>query len=60
MGANHIIVEKSWPIRKETFIISVKLQPNVIHNQLCVIKIIKQEGFKKVLRVIKWAKLAQQ
>ena len=30
--ANHIIVEKenSWPNRKETLIISVKLQPNVI------------------------------
>ena len=37
--ANHIMVEKSWPNRKETLIISVKLQPNVIHNQLGVINL---------------------
>ena len=38
--ANHIIVEKLWPNLKETLIIiSVKLQPNVIHNQLSVISV---------------------
>ena len=37
--ANHIIVEKSWPNRKETLIISVTLQPNVIHGQLGVISV---------------------
>ena len=37
--SNHIIVEKAWPNRKETLIISVKLQPNVIHSQLDVISV---------------------
>ena len=32
--ANHIIVEKSWPNRKDTLILSVKLQPNVIDNSV--------------------------
>ena len=37
--ANHIIVEISWPNRKETLILSVKLQPNVIYSQLGVISV---------------------
>ena len=37
--ANHITVEKSWPNRKGTLIISVTLQPNVIHGQLGVISV---------------------
>ena len=37
--ANHIIVEESWPYRKATLIISVKLQPNVTHSQLGVVSV---------------------
>ena len=37
--ANQIIVEKSWPNRKETLIIPIKLEPNVIHSQLGVISV---------------------
>ena len=37
--ANHIIVEKSWPNRTETLMISVKLQADVIHSQLGVISV---------------------
>ena len=44
--ANHIIVEKSWPNRKETLIISVKLQPNVIHSQLAGCDQCKKQDFK--------------
>ena len=38
MGAKQIIVEKSRPNRKEIMIISVKLQPNVIHSKVGVIR----------------------
>ena len=37
--ANHIIEEKSWPNRKITLIIFIKLQPNVIHGLLGVISV---------------------
>ena len=39
MGAEQITVEKSWPNRKETLIISVKLLPNVIHSKVGVISV---------------------
>ena len=32
MGAEQIIAEKSWPNRKETLVISVKLQPNLSYD----------------------------
>ena len=50
--ANLIIVEKSWPNRKETLIISVKLQPNAIHSQLGVISVRNRiSRLKKLCRI---------
>ena len=54
MGAEQIIsVEKSWPNRKETLIISVKIQPNVIHSQLGVISVRNRISRLKKLCIIK-------
>ena len=50
---NHIIVEKSRPDRKETLIISVKLQPNLIHSQLGVISVRNRISRLKKLCIIK-------
>ena len=52
-GANHIIVEKSWYNRKETLMISVKLQPNVIHSQQGVINVRNRISRLKKLCIIK-------
>ena len=51
--ANHIIVEKSWPNGKETLIISMKLQPNIIHNQLGVISVRNRISRLKKVCIIK-------
>ena len=53
--ANHnvVIVEKSWPNRIETLIISVKLQPNVIRSQLGVISVRNRISRLKKLCIIK-------
>ena len=51
--AKHIIVEKSWPNRKETLIISVKLQPNIIHSRLGVISVRSRISRLKKLCIIK-------
>ena len=52
---NHTIVQKAWPNRtcKETLIISVKLQPNVIHSQLGVISVRNRISRLKKLWIIK-------
>ena len=52
MGAEQI-VEKSWPNRKETLKISIKLQPNVIHSQLGVINVRNRISRLKGLCIIK-------
>ena len=51
--ANHITIEKSWPNRTKTLIISVKLQPNVIHGQLGVISVRNRISRLKKLCIIK-------
>ena len=51
--ANHIIEKKPWPNRKETLIISVKSQPNVIHSQLGVISVRNRISRLKKLCIIK-------
>ena len=50
---NHTIVEKSWPNRKEALIISVKLQPNLIHSHLGVISVRNRISRLKKLCIIK-------
>ena len=52
MGAEQI-VEKSWPNRKETLKISIKLQPNVIHSQLGVINVRNRISRLQELCIIK-------
>ena len=49
-GAEQII---SWPNRKETLIISIKLQPNVIHSQVGVISVRNRISRLKKLCIIK-------
>ena len=51
--AEQIIVEKSWPNRKETLIISVKLQPNVILSEVGVISVRNRISNLKKFCIIK-------
>ena len=55
--ANHTIVEKSWPNRKETLIIPAKLQPNAMHSQLGVISVrnrISRLKKRCIIKPIRW------
>ena len=52
MGAEQIIVEKASN-RKETLIISIKLQPNVIHSKVGVISVRNRISGHKKLCIIK-------